>query len=935
MERLSPSLVEKIYDEVVRLACIDLQQADNLSHAIGWIAKKLDDDRCRAQGRRAAGHVLLSQGKYREALAHYSAALSLFRRLGCEVDIGRTLYGGSLQALIYLGKYDEALAWEQEARAIFVRSGDTLRLARLDINTGNILYRQDRLEEALQHYQCAYEKLGGIGDPHDIAVALRNMAVCYISLADFANAMDTSRKARDHCERHGMSLLAAEIDYNIAYLYFQRGEYSRAIELYQAARKHCEALGDPYHRALCDLDQSEMYLELNLGEEGIQLAKKAAVSFRKLGMRYEEAKSLTNIAAAASQAGNTMHALKIFREARALFSGEKNQVWSAMIDLYEALVLFHDGRDVESMRLCDTAYTFFSRSSLENKASLCELLRARLHLRAQDFSQALHACGAVLERLTRSESPFINYSVHFVLGQINEARQDRDAAFESYKEAHAVLESLRVHLKGEELKIAFLKDKMAIYESLVWLCLSATPGPGDKEAAFSYIEQSKSRSLADLIADRAHSSPSPAFGLESLAEKARDLRAELNLYYRKLEQEEFSGQKQPTGRPGMLFDRMRTCEKRLAQILSELRSSDNSFSILQNAGTVDLETIRSVIPPSGVLLEYYPVREMLYACVIRHAGLEIAPLAPVSRLHDLFRLLQFQLSKFRLGKQFTQRFSASMQIAVETHLRELYDELIAPIRHLLTGEHLVIVPHDFLHALPFHALWDGRSFLIDQIAISYSPSASVYYLCSTRRHDTGDGSLILGIPDAKAPFILNEVQYVASELPNPLLFVAKEATEENLRTHGPQSRYIHVAAHGLFRQDDPMFSSMRLGDSRLSLLDLYSLKLSSELVTLSGCSTGLNAIAEGDELLGLVRGLLCAGTRAVLVTLWDVDDKSAAEFMRLFYGHQRVCPDKAVALQMAMRELRECYGHPYFWAPFVLIGGSAPTKANPGVPGAA
>jgi CHAT domain-containing protein len=117
-----------------------------------------------------------------------------------------------------------------------------------------------------------------------------------------------------------------------------------------------------------------------------------------------------------------------------------------------------------------------------------------------------------------------------------------------------------------------------------------------------------------------------------------------------------------------------------------------------------------------------------------------------------------------------------------------------------------------------------------------------------------------------------------------------------------------------------MFSSLRMGDAHLSLLDLYSLNLSSELVTLSGCSTGLNAVVGGDELLGLVRGLLCAGTRALLVTLWDVDDRTTEDFMRRFYGHLVTGSDKAKAIRQSMREVREQNPHPYYWAPFALIG---------------
>ena len=93
-----------------------------------------------------------------------------------------------------------------------------------------------------------------------------------------------------------------------------------------------------------------------------------------------------------------------------------------------------------------------------------------------------------------------------------------------------------------------------------------------------------------------------------------------------------------------------------------------------------------------------------------------------------------------------------------------------------------------------------------------------------------------------------------------------------------------------------------------------------ELIALSGCATGLNSVAAGDELLGLVRGLLYAGAQSLLLTLWDVHDKTTAEFMKSFYGHLRECGNKAVALQKAMLRLRESQPHPYYWAPFLLVG---------------
>jgi CHAT domain-containing protein len=117
-----------------------------------------------------------------------------------------------------------------------------------------------------------------------------------------------------------------------------------------------------------------------------------------------------------------------------------------------------------------------------------------------------------------------------------------------------------------------------------------------------------------------------------------------------------------------------------------------------------------------------------------------------------------------------------------------------------------------------------------------------------------------------------------------------------------------------------MFSSIRLAGSYLNLYDLYHLKLPAELVVLSGCATGLNVVRPGDEVLGLVRGLLRAGAQSLVLSLWDVHDSSTRDFMISFYTRLQTGVSKAQALQGAMIELRERYPHPYYWAPFTLIG---------------
>jgi tetratricopeptide (TPR) repeat protein len=914
-----PAVVEELYARVVRLARSDLQRADRLAQAATWVAEQLEDDGSRAQSLRATGHVRHIRGKYKEALEHYNRAVKLFRRAGREVDVARTL-NGALQSLVSLGKYDEALTSAGQARLLFERHGIALGLARLDSNVANILYRQDRFEEALALYDRAYEHFTVRGEPQDVAAVLSNMAVCYINLNNFEQALATHHDARRYCERHGMPLLVVRADYNIAYLYYLRGEYTRALDLYRAAQEHSDRVGDHYHSALCDLDRSEMYLELNLGEEAGELAERALARFSRLGMVYEEAKAVTNLALATSRRGDIRRARQLFADARRLFGREGNEVWLALLDFYEALVVSRDGQHARARRLAEQARVLFARAAVPARAALCDLLLARLELQAGNLDAAEQACHAVFERTAAAATPILTYQAHFVRGLVREARGQHGAAFDAFQKAHAALEHLRSRLRGDDLKVAFLEDKQAVYESLVSTALTHGPAGAQLEAAFGYIETAKSRSLADLIAFRAGSLAPRVAG--KTTEGVPRLRQELNWHYRQLELQDIRRDRGSARRMDGLRNRARALEKQLSRSLDELRRTDEEFSALQIGASFGLEEIRSSLAPDAILLEYYQARGRVYVCVVGRDLLDIVPLGPMTEIRNLLRFLQFQLSKFRLGPGYVSAFAAPLQAATDWHLRELHQALIAPIRDRLTpAAHLVIVPHDVLHFLPFHALLDGeRHYLIDEFAISYAPSSSVYRLCRTKPARPSGRALIMGVPDASTPLISDEVLAIASVLPNPQVFLGADATVGQLQRHGEESRFVHIATHGLFRRDNPMFSSIRLGDGPLSVYDVYELRLSAELVTLSGCGTGLRVVAGGDEQLGLVRGLLYAGARAVLLTLWDAYDSSTADFMTAFYARLQRGRSKARAAQEGMRELREQYPHPFYWAPFTLVG---------------
>jgi len=152
-----------------------------------------------------------------------------------------------------------------------------------------------------------------------------------------------------------------------------------------------------------------------------------------------------------------------------------------------------------------------------------------------------------------------------------------------------------------------------------------------------------------------------------------------------------------------------------------------------------------------------------------------------------------------------------------------------------------------------------------------------------------------------------------------------EATIARLIEQAPGSPIIHIATHGHSRLDAPNFSYVLLAGGQLNAIDAFSLDLKGcELVTLSGCETGLALSGGGDEQLGLGRAFLAAGAESLVMSLWSVEDNATNELMQIFYQRLLDGDTKIQALRSAQCSLLQRtstnYPHPYFWAAFRLVG---------------
>jgi CHAT domain-containing protein len=178
------------------------------------------------------------------------------------------------------------------------------------------------------------------------------------------------------------------------------------------------------------------------------------------------------------------------------------------------------------------------------------------------------------------------------------------------------------------------------------------------------------------------------------------------------------------------------------------------------------------------------------------------------------------------------------------------------------------------------------------------------------------------------------VEAIAALYPHAQVYLGPEATEEKVKSLGPDSHIIHFACHGLIDERFPLNSALALtlpehpaegqDNGLLQAWEIFeSVRLDADLVTLSACDTALGKEMGGEGLVGLTRAFQYAGARSVLASLWGVADDSTARFMKHFYSYLHSGKTKDEALRAAqidqIRE-RSRLSHPFHWAAFELFG---------------
>jgi CHAT domain-containing protein len=472
---------------------------------------------------------------------------------------------------------------------------------------------------------------------------------------------------------------------------------------------------------------------------------------------------------------------------------------------------------------------------------------------------------------------------------------DAPRAIELLRKAIDVIEQQRSSIDSESGRIGFVGDKQAVYRSLIAVLVAR----GDAAPALDYVERSKARALVDMLASKGDFSIA-----EGSAERVRQLLAATEAA-------------EIAGRGFEASAEATTAKRRFAFAQREqLARAAPELSALVSVSAVDTSTLRALLPADETLIEYYYGGDELYAFLATREAVSVTRLEGSGLVDDIIA--------------FRRVIQRPPDPSWRESARKLYGRLIAPIHEQLHTPNLVVVPHGALHYLPFNALHDGDRFLVQSYAIRLLPAATVLKFLQAEAPQKPGTLLAFGNPDLgdrryDLPFAQAEAEGVAKTMPHSRALVRGDASRAAFLKYASDFQFIHIASHGDFEPERPLTSSLLLAsagtdDGRLTVSDLYSLRIGADLVTLSACETGLGEIAAGDDIVGLTRGFLYAGTRTIVASLWQVDDRATGDLMVAFYRSLAQGLSKRDALRAAQIEQLGKQPYPFYWAPFQLTG---------------
>jgi CHAT domain-containing protein/Tfp pilus assembly protein PilF len=827
------------------------------------------------------GDLRRAQWRLDDARASYLKALEAvklfpavgFRESWIEVDmLGRL---ADLDGLS--GKLDDALAWNDRVLKLVRASDNAGRVADALQARATLLQNGGRYEEALRTYDEALQ------------IAQTNG--------------DASREA--------------DIRASLGALYMFEGSYGSAAKQLEKSIEIYQSLKQPYLEASVWTLLAEVDMLLNANDNAADAIQNASVLAKKSGfsLASEMVKMLTagqNLFAGKGTPDEMVEALNAWWD----IPETKSLMFNPL-----AQQVMRDTMRIDTVAASDVAPDLVTTAGPQFIRWTALMLKGMVLFKRGEAETARQYWD---DALAANPSHDHQAGLYGLIGASYWREGKRNEAVSYLKKAADTLDASASDVKVEELLSGYLgSNRRVYYEILIDMLVQQ----GRYAEAFAQTERARARAFLQLVGN--HHLDAERGADPALVREAETLRAQIARW--ELRKNAARGEE-----ARKIGSDIEHAQNRYQTLLVRVKVSNPEYASLTNVEPLQLEEVRDSLPAGTAMISYFVSTNFVHAWVIDRTNMHYVAL-PLDR-EKLQRVVCWA-TQFVPPEQPRGVRPLTKTCQATATPEEAFDALIAPLaEHLRGASTVVLVPHGVLHYVPFAALRNRESgrYLVQDYTLVYAPSASALRFLHAKESPVQHRAFVLGNPTT--PIALPALPGAAAEAASVAQMYGTTAhtgddARESLLYHlGGKFDLVHIAAHGLYDGDNPLFSRIALapGDDQdgsltvheiLSSLDLTGVNL----VVLSACRSAAGARSGGDEIVGLTRALFYAGTPNVISTLWNINDLASAGLMNEFYRRLNGGASAAEALRQAQIAVLKnpAFSDPKYWAAFTLSGDPA------------
>ena len=917
------------------------------------------------------GDAMNNARQYDEAARHYSRyievspQLGLYRNLKMEAEVCRKL------AHVYStqGKYAEAIKVLTKASNLDSLAGNKLEWIDDKRQIGMVhSYRKD-YRSALRFVQEALMLSEGmensVKEARMLSIADTHLSLSqlYLSVGDYQKAETHVTVALAQYEK-----VPGEFQGTIEALLIMGTLHRDKAELDQAIKYFARSKSLGQQRNLKTSRQDQAIGDIHLLRGNLDEAFRSKLSALN---EAEDSKIKAQIVAANMQMGDLFHNFQdranaeiYYRKAMAIestmddgatvnpslqmrlgdvqgaydqYAHAGSEVGLAMVNLKLAEIHTRAGRTDSALHYYRKAETFLQKINHKNALAKVRIEIGRLEVEQGNLEIAGKYFGDCARMPLTAD---LQWQLLLGKGVWFERATKKDSARECYERAILQIEAARSTIAADELKTLYSNNKIEVYERLILLLLSDSNPATQRqssELAFDYNEKARSRTFLDMLGNRKIKWKNASD--EALLEKEHLVRLRINKLAKDINADQPSIAQKAT-------EELQLAQEEHQVITQQLKSSSAAYQGVINIQPPTLRQVQEGLDEETAIVEYWVGREKLVVWAVTRDVMH-------------YSVKDIQKSSLRREILGTRNFIANKMFGESSAiLAKLHGILLEPVERMIAKKKIVVVPHGPLHFLPFHALRKNNRYWIESAAITYAPSAASLLYIGKEKKLSGQKFLAAALGDSAIgefpglPGTTIEVSQLGQMYSNSDLLIGVKFTETFLKEHCNRYDYLHIATHGVLNKHQPLYSYLLMRDSpdddgRLTVNEIFDLSIQSKMVTLSACETALGDVTEGDELTGMSRAFLFAGSRIVIVSLWKVDDATTSWLMTRFHQYMQNGRTAGEALASAQRDfinrnftneeklkdvvlypevaravasVKPGAASPYFWAPFVLVG---------------